>query len=60
MDNSDHFLTVTRGSSITEGERITKVWDQVVTGKVKDADVPGLIKKIKDCKWNYSGVFYSV
>lgn len=60
MDKRGELLTVTRGTSNTEGERITKVWNQVVNGNVKEAEIPALIKKIKESKWNYSGVFYSV
>ena len=58
--SSSEIYTVKRGDPINEGQTITKVWNQVNAGKIKECDLAGVIKRIKENKWNYSGAFYSV
>jgi len=56
----EELLTVIRGSLVTEEERIAELRNKILQGKIKESEMPGLIKKIKEEKWNYGGTFYSV
>jgi len=59
-ENSEPKIYVmSRGGPAIVAEELLKMWDDVITAKIRDHDLPDVFKKIKEIKWNYSGSFYS-